>query len=87
MRFETIKKIRNDKNKIITDQKQILNALHNYYERLFENRDAELEHKNIEDLLQTEEIPKLTDLQKESIEGELRITEIGDALKKMKNHT
>ena len=65
---KTIKKDHNEKNSIITDQKQILNALHNYYERLFENRDAELEHKNIEDLLETEQIPKLTDLQK--IEGE-----------------
>ena len=72
-------------NQIVTDQKEIMNALHNYYERLFGNRDAELEHKNIEDLLQTDQIPKLTDFQKESIEGKLTITEIGNALKKMKN--
>ena len=61
-----------------------MNAIHNYYERLFGNRDAELEHKNIEDLLQTDQIPKLTDFQKESIEGKLTITEIGNALKKRK---
>ena len=61
---KTIKKIYNDKNQIVTDQMQILKSLHNYYERLFGNRDVELEHKNIEDLLQTDQIPKLTDLQK-----------------------
>ena len=82
---KTIKKVCNDKNKIITDQKEILSTIHSYYSNLFKNRDAELKKADIDDLFKNENIQKLTENQRLSIEGKLTITEIGKALKNMKN--
>ena len=82
---KTIKKVCNDKNEIISDQKETLSTVHAYYSNLFKNRNAELKNVDIDDLFKNQNIPKLTENQRLSIEGELKITEIGKALKNMKN--
>ena len=82
---KTIKKVCNDLNETITDQKKILSAIETYYKNLFRSRDAELKNIDIEELFTNQNINKLTDVQKKSIEGELTISEIGIALKNMKN--
>ena len=82
---KTIKKVCNEQNKIISDQKEILSAVHKYYSKLFKNRDDELQNVNMDDLFKDQNTQKLTDHQKLSIEGKLTITEIGNALKNMKN--
>ena len=82
---KTIKKVCNDENEIITDQKKILSAIETYYSNLFRSRDTELNNIKIEDLFPNQDINKLTDEQKLDLEGELTIKEIGVALKNMKN--
>ena len=70
---KTIKRVRTENNKIITNQKAILSSLQTYYQELFRNRDSEQTNIN------------LNDENKLSIEGELTLEEIGIALKNMKN--
>ena len=82
---KTIKRVCTDKNEIITDQKDILSSLHTYYENLFKNRDAELIQSKMDDLFKTENIPKLSNDKKSSIEGELTLNEVSNSLKNMQN--
>ena len=82
---KTIKRVCTDKNNIITDQKNILVSLQNYYDELFKNRDAELKQLDIDDLFKNENITKLSDKEKNSIEGKLTLKEVASALKNMKN--
>ena len=71
---KTIKKVCNGKNEIITEQKQILSSVEDYYRKLFKNRDVELKNVNMEDLFKNLNTPKLTENQKSSIEGVLTIS-------------
>ena len=82
---KTIKRVCTDDNRIITNQKDILSALQTYYQELFRNRDNEQKNCNLDELLKNQNIKKLSDKNKLSIEGELTIEEIGLALKNMQN--
>lgn len=82
---KTIKKVCNEKNKIKLDQKEILSAIHWYYSNLFKHRDAELKKVNIDDPFKNQNVQKLTENQRRSIEGQVTITKIGNALKTVKN--
>ena len=82
---KTIKKVCNENNETITDQNKILASIETYYKNLFRSRDTELKNINMEELFPNQNINKLTEQQKSSIEGKLTISEIGIALKNMKN--
>ena len=82
---KTIKKI-SIHNKYITDQKLILSEIKSYYKNLFSNNDDQLTNVRLEDLFQNVDINKLTKSESDSLEGELTILELSNALSKMKNN-
>ena len=82
---KTIKKINDSSNNIITDQKSILETIKEYYSKLFQNHDADLDKPALEEFFKNENPTKLSDNKRDSIEGELTLSEIGQALKNMKN--
>ena len=83
---KTIKKIVNNNNESITNQKEILKTVKQYYDDLFSNKDHELQDVDMESLFENEHITKLTDKQKNSIEQPITIAEISKVINKMNNN-
>ena len=76
---KTIKHIQLDSGKIITDQKDILLEVRNFYDTLFLARN---ETKNIDlELILDDNVKKLIDTESSLLEGELELQEVNCALK------
>ena len=82
---KTIKKISNQNNQIITNQEDILKELELYYTKLFESHDYELQDIDLEKLFASQNITKLTNDDRNKIQGKLTLNEVSMALKNMKN--
>ena len=80
-----IKSIRHDDGSVTTNQSKILTEIKSFYETLFDNYDHKLVNKNLEEILEPYGCNKLTAEQSKSLEGELSLKELGNALKNM-NH-
>ena len=80
---KTIKQIKKDNGSILTDQKEILNEIRNYYQNLFDAKHCELENVDLNKYI----TPKnhLNYEQSKRLETELTMKELGQALKNMKN--
>ena len=83
---KTIKKVVNENQETITDQKEILNTVRNYYENLFANKDDDLTDVDLHTIFSEDNIKKLSDNNKNSIETPITLEEIGQVIKKMKNN-
>ena len=66
----------------IYDSKDIINEVKTFYEKLYSER--QVEDCELSDMI--EDIPMLTLQDKNSLEGEITLTEASSALKNMKNH-
>ena len=82
---KTIKCITQNDGVRIVDQKEILKKVHDFYSKLFSSKDLHHCEKSL-DNFNFENVRKLTDEESNSLEGELKIKEIGDALKQMKSN-
>lgn len=76
-----ILKLNKQDGSVCTDTKEIRKEVTNFYENLYLNR--VVEDWKMEELV--EHIPKLNDLEKQSLEGQITLEEAGLALKNMKN--
>ena len=83
---KTVKKIKSDTGKLITDQKDILNEIRLFYSNLFANKDSQLNITDIKQLSNLYQIPKLIHTESTLLEGHLKLEEISYALKNMNNN-
>ena len=80
-----IPKLEKNDGKIITDQIEILNETKQFYEDLYASKDSQLSDIDLNDLLDTVEIRKLSKNESDSIEGPITYDEAVIILKKMSN--
>ena len=83
---KTIKKVINEDQNTITDQKEILDEVRTYYKKLFSNQDKDLQDIDLNDIIKNDNVKRLSEVEKQSIEGDITIIELGDALKNMNNN-
>ena len=83
---KTIQKLKTNDNRFINDQKEILNVVKHFYEDLFSNKDSLLTEVNLNNLLTGSKENKLDATESLSLEGELLISELSEALKRTKNN-
>jgi hypothetical protein len=83
-----IPKVEKDNGEIVTDQKEILKEVQYFYENLYKNKDEDkgCSLKDIVEGLKGASIRKLTEEEKDNLEGEIGSFEAGEILKKMKNN-
>lgn len=79
------KLISQDGNEII-DQKQILTEIKNFYENLYKSREKSLEDANLNEIFEDQEIPILSDEDRNRIDQDITKAEILEVLKKSKNN-
>lgn len=78
---KVITHIRNPRNgSIITEPKEILNVLNNYFEHMFQHKDTSLDL----DYLATIKIPQISDKDRYMLDGPIQLEEIHLALKQMR---
>ena len=84
---KTIKKLILPDGTEINEQKDILNAVRDFYKNLFSNKDENLDTTtNLDELLKdVKDKKKLTPTEAAVLEGELTVDELGATLKNMKN--
>ena len=82
---KTIKCIKKENGTIINEQAKILNEIKIFYQSLFHSYDQKLENINLNEYLRNYHVNKLTSEQSKTLEGEITISELGHALKYMKN--
>ena len=82
---KTLMKIINDKGEEITQQQDILNEITMFYSNLYSSQDDLLEDVKLDNLLKDYQITKLTNEDREMIEGTITYQEASLALKRMKN--
>ena len=81
---KTIKCIKLNCGKTITDQEHILKEVRNFYAKLFS---AQKDTNSFDlELLLDHNVRKLQDVESAKLEGELELNEVNSALKKMKNN-
>ena len=83
---KTVQKICLDNGEVVTDQKNILHNIKEYYATLFKNKDSELSNINFSEIIESHHLKRLTQLQAQSLEGLVTLSELGIALKGMKNN-
>ena len=83
-----IPKVEKYNGEIVTDQKEILKEVQYFYENLYKNKDEDkgCSLKDIVEGLKGASIRKLTEEEKDHLEGEIGSFEAGEILKKMKNN-
>ena len=81
---KTIPKLITERGDTIHEQKEILTEATLYYKNLYSKRDM-IHDIDLKNELPYLDIPKLNDDIKESLEGEITLTELLSALKRMKN--
>ena len=82
---KTIKCIKKENGTIINEQAKILNEIKTFYQSLFNSYDQKLENINLNEYLSNYHVNKLMSEQSKTLEGEITISELGHALKCMKN--
>ena len=80
-----VKSIKKEDGSVLTDQSQILDEIKTFYQVLFDTQDSDLQTINLEQKFKNCKITKLTDAQSNLLEGKLTVSEMGQALKNMKN--
>ena len=83
---KTVKKIKKKDGTSITNQKDILSEIKNFYGQLFQNYDHRISDVDLHDMLKHIKTRKLTSVQAKSLEGDLKLEELAKALKNMKNN-
>ena len=83
---KTIKKLILKDGSICIDQQRILQEVANYYSNLFKSFDNQLTDINLEKLISDIPIRKLTKIESAYLEKPLTVSELGAALKDMKNN-
>ena len=83
---KTIKTINLGNQNLVTDQNGILTAVRNFYKDLFKSRDDTLHDINLTDLFKNTHVEKLNQIETDSLEGPLTITELSNTLSNMKNN-
>ena len=81
-----IPKIQKQDGKVITDQTEILKETKQFYKTLYSDRDHVLNDIDLEKEFDNIEIPKLSNIEAESMTGKITMTEAAFALKLMKNN-
>ena len=79
---KTMKKLQMPNGDIITDQKDILTRINDFYANLFRNKDQELNTETLDNLLRNKTYGRI---QTTDLGRPLTVIEIGNVLKKMKN--
>lgn len=74
-----------DENVVVDDQTEILKQTKQFYEKLYKKQNC-LKKVNLSTEIPYNDIPKLTENQKQSLEGEISLPELTSALKRMKNN-
>ena len=82
---KTIKRIKLDNAHQIINQKEILQAIQNFYSTLFSEQTNHFPNENLDTLLEGTSIRKLTTRESNTLDGELEMEELGQTLKQMKN--
>ena len=80
-----MKRIQKPSGEIITDQKEILTSIKDFYQNLFMNKDHTLSEPNLKDIFSHNKTIRLNEKQSQELEGPLDIAELSNALKAMKN--
>ena len=83
---KTIKCIQLDNGETLTDQKSILDEIAKFYSTLFAQNDHSPSDQNLHKLFEGKNIYKLTPTESMKLEGKLKLEEISNALKQMKNN-
>ena len=81
---KTIKRIKLDCGKVVIDQKNILMEVKKFYSILFSKKATVLDNLELGQYTQGKDFVKLSKSNSESLEGELTLCEIGEALRKLK---
>ena len=78
----------NGREALIQDQKNVENEIFKFYNNLFSNKDSQLQIGSIENFLgpKHQNVPKLSQNQKQMLEEKLNLEEITRYLKKCKNN-
>ena len=79
---------RDGDEEVITDQKGVENEIFQYYKNLYKNKDHQNEVPSIGNFFESniQNIPKLSDVQKNLMEGKISLNELTSYLKKTKNN-
>ena len=83
---KTIKRTQLDCGKVVIDQKNILMEVRKFYSILFSIKAIVLDNLELGHYTQGKDFVKLRKSDSESLEGELTLCEIGEALRKLKNN-
>ena len=81
---KTIPMLCTENNTLITDQKEILNEVKDFYRNLYKDRDTL--DVNLNNVVNNVNIPRLNDNQANELEGKITKPEIINALKRLKNN-
>ena len=82
---KTIKKLVKDDGSILTDQKAILKEVRVFYTDLFKHKSQKTDSNLLDLLKSSKDLKKLSPEQCDTLEHEITISELGEALKNMKN--
>ena len=74
-----------DENVVVDELKEILKQAKQFYEKLYKKQNC-LKKVNLSTEIPYNDIPKLTENQKQSLEGKISLPELTSALKRMKNN-
>ena len=76
------------KEKEVVTQKEVENEARNFYRKLYSCKDNEITINTVEEFLgpHVDACPKLTNAERESIEGELTMVELSNYLRKVRNN-
>ena len=82
---KTIKRIQKPSGEVIANQEEILASIKDFYQNLFMKKDNTLWEANFNDMFFYNNVTRLSENQSQEFEGPLKIIELGNALKAMKN--
>lgn len=82
-----IPRLQKDNGEIITEQVTVLEEVSSFYKHLYSSSDnTHIQHLNLSEYLKNYDIPKLSKLESDHLEGEITYKEAGNTLKLMKNN-
>ena len=82
---KTIKKLVKENGSILTDQKAILDEVQAFYRNLFKKQYQNVDLQSLDQWKASRYLKKLSSEQSDTLEHEITIKELSDALKNMKN--
>ena len=84
---KTIKKLTLNNGTVLNEQSEILNEVRNYYKNLFSKKDnQDINNMNLSELLNNVEVPKLKEVEKQTLNKDLTIEELSSTLQNMQNN-